>query len=181
MSRSAVLLLDLQHDFLGAVGGRMPVDPAGAAAVLKTANAILDGAVLPGALRILVVNEFPATQRMANFFRRGAAVAGTLGAALDARLHAVGAARVFSKAQSSAFTNPDLEPYLRAENITALYILGVFAEGCVRATVTDARMRGFAVTVLTDAIATNAPWKLQFALWAMRRAGATLLSTTRLT
>ncbi len=181
VSRSAALLLDLQHDFLGAAGSRMPVDPAGAWAVLRAANAVLDGALLPGALRIVVVNEFPPAQRLANFFRRGAAVAGTPGAALDARLHPVGTARLFSKSRSSAFTNPGLEPYLRAERVTELYVLGVFAEGCVRATVADARKFGFPVTVLPDAIATNAAWKLRFALWAMRRAGATLLPTTRLT
>jgi nicotinamidase-related amidase len=180
VNRSAVLFLDLQHDFLGGAGSRMPVDPAGAAAVLRTANAILDDILLPGALRVLIVNHFPTTQRVANWFRRGAAVTGTPGAALDARLHSPGAARCFPKARPSAFTNPDLECYLRAECVTALYVFGVFAEGCVRATVADARQRGFAVTVLTDAIATDAPWKLRFALWSMRRAGATLLPTAAL-
>jgi hypothetical protein len=41
LSNTAILLVDLQRDFLGEKGSRMPVDPEGAAAVLRSANAIL--------------------------------------------------------------------------------------------------------------------------------------------
>lgn len=177
MAPAAVLLLDLQRDFLGGAGARLPVDPVGAAAVLRTANAILRKRVLRGVVPVLVVTEFPASARMANFFRRGAAIAGTPGAALDPRVGPTDQIPVIRKARSSAFTNPELERCLRMHGVTELYVLGVFAEGCVRATVRDARRRGYPVTVIVDAIATNARWKLRIALWAMRRAGATLMPT----
>ena len=45
--------MDLQHDFLGAEGSRMPVQPEGVAAVIGTANAILGKEVLTQALPIL--------------------------------------------------------------------------------------------------------------------------------
>lgn len=64
---------------------------------------------------------------------------------------------------------------MRAENITDLYVMGVFAEGCVRATVIDARHRGYAVHVLANAVASNASWKKRFGLWAMNRAGAVIV------
>ena len=177
MAHVAVLLLDLQRDFLGAAGARLPVDAPGAAAVLRTANAILAKRVLASALPVLIVTQFPASARLANFFRKGAAIVGTPGADLDPRLGKTGQVRVMTKARSSAFTNPDLERYLHAQGVQELYVLGVFAEGCVRATVRDARRRGYPVTVIVDAVATNARWKLRVALWAMRRAGATLVPT----
>jgi nicotinamidase-related amidase len=177
VGRAAVLLLDLQRDFLGGAGARLPVDPDGAAAVLRAANAILAKRMLPAALSVLIVTEFPASARVANYFRKGAAVFGTPGAELDPRVDPVGDVPVFRKSRSSAFTNPDLVRYLQANRVTELYVLGVFAEGCVRATVRDARRRGYPVTVIADAIAADSRWKLRFALWAMRRAGATLVTT----
>lgn len=56
-----------------------------------------------------------------------------------------------------------------------IYVLGVFAEGCVRASVVEAVKLGYTVNVIADAVATNATWKKAFALWAMARAGATIL------
>lgn len=172
---TAVLLMDLQKDFLNGKGGRMPVDGLGADAVLQAANEVLSKRVLAEALPILVLNQFPATARIANFFRKGAAVAGSTGAELDARLESSGSAKVIAKASPSAFSNPELEQYLRAHGVQELYVLGVFAEGCVRSTVVEAVKRGYTVHVIENAVATNAAWKKRFALWAMKRAGAKIV------
>src|SRR5262245_7580570 len=86
MNHSAVLLMDLQHDFLGAKGSRMPVQPEGAAIIIETANAILSKQRLTTALPILVLNQFPSTDRIGNFFRNGAAITGTPGANFDSRI-----------------------------------------------------------------------------------------------
>ncbi|MCO5125023.1 MAG: cysteine hydrolase [Rhizobacter sp.] len=174
MNRSAVLMLDLQVDFLDLQRGKMPVDAAGALRVIAAANAVLRDEALPGALRVLIVNAFPPSATIANFFRRGAAVDGSAGAAVDPRIAVRPGVRCFTKESSSAFTHPDLDPWLRAEGVTTLWMLGVFAEGCVRATALDARRRGFDVIVPTTAIATNASWKAAFAHWALRRAGVKL-------
>jgi nicotinamidase-related amidase len=175
MTRSAILLMDLQHDFLGADGCRMPVEPHSVGPIIDAANAILDKAILKEALPVLIVNRFPESDRIGNFFRRGAAVIGTRGAELDARIRCTGPVKVIEKASASAFTNPELDRYLKAENITDLYVMGVFAEGCVRATVLDARRRGYIVHVLAEAVASNAGWKKRFGLWTMQRAGARVL------
>jgi nicotinamidase-related amidase len=128
-------------------------------------------------LPILIVNHFSAADRIANFFRNQAAITGTKGAALDDLIQGASAYKTFSKSSSSAFTNRDLHPFLQSQGITDLYILGVFAEGCVRATVADARKLGYPVTVIADAIATNAPWKKRLALWSMTRSGASVIPT----
>lgn len=177
LNHTAVLLMDLQRDFLAGEGARLPVDREGAASVLRTANAILARRALESAIPLFVVNQFPASARLGNFFRKGAAIAGTPGAALDPRLCATGSVKVISKSSPSAFSNPELQSYLQAHGVKELYVIGVFAEGCVRATVLDARRLGYQVNVIADAVASNAPWKKRFALWAMSRSGAHLLPT----
>ena len=153
----------------------MPVDGPGAEAVLRLANAVLSKRVLAEALPILVLNQFPATARIANFFRKGAAVAGSIGAELDARLQSSSSAKVIVKGSPSAFSNPELEQYLRAHDVQDLYVLGVFAEACVRSTVVKAVKLGYIVHVIANGVATNAAWKKRFALWAMKRAGARIV------
>ena len=175
----AVLLLDLQVDFLDAVHGRMPVDQDGALRIVAAANSVLAGQALAGALPVLIVNQFPATAKLANFFRNGAAVAGSSGANLDPRVHAASNVRIFPKKHANAFTNGDLEPYLREQNVGKLWVIGVFAEGCVRATALAARRLGFEVVVPEAEIATNAPWKAAFARWALRRGHVTIVPTLR--
>ena len=175
MTRSAVLLMDLQHDFLGAQGSRMPVDAEGAAQVIDTANAILDRKMLAKVIPILIVNQFPNTARIANFFRKGAAITGSPGAELDSRIRKAEGTKTIVKASPSAFNNPELDRYLQTEGISELYIMGVFAEGCVRSTALDALRRGYRVHVIADAVATDALWKKRFALWSMKRAGASIV------
>jgi nicotinamidase-related amidase len=175
MPESAVLLMDLQRDFLDVAAGRMPVDASGAGAVLRVANDVLSKRSLAYALPILVLNQFPPSARIANFFRKGAAIAGSAGAELDGRLQRSGSERLITKASPSAFSNPELEPLLGAHGVKHLYVLGVFAEGCVRATVVDAVQRGYTVHVIAEAVASNAAWKKAVALWAMARAGADIL------
>jgi nicotinamidase-related amidase len=167
--------MDLQTDFLDSDRGRMPVDPAGADAVLRAANAVLDGRALATALPILVLNRFPTDAHLANRLRRGATVEGTSGAQLDARLGNPGAALVVGKTRPSAFSNPELNRLLLEFCVLELTVLGVFAQACVRATVSDAVKRGYRVQVIANAVASDAAWKKRFALWSMRRAGATIV------
>jgi nicotinamidase-related amidase len=175
MTQAAVLLMDLQRDFLDGKLGRLPVDEPGARAVIQVANEVLSGRILATGLPILVTNQYPANASLGNFFRHGAAVCGTTGAEFDPRLWRSGSERVIIKSSPSAFTNPELERSLRAHGVRDLFVLGVFAEGCVRSTVLAALQRGYRVYVLADAVASNAAWKKSFALWSMARAGAHVL------
>ena len=172
-AHSAVLLIDLQTDFLDPCG-RMPVERGGVDAALDAANAILSGQALRGAMPIAIVNEFPPSARIANFLRRNAAIAGSEGAKLDSRIARRENLAVFPKQRASAFSNGDLTAFLRMREIEKIYVLGVFAEGCVRATALAALRLGFEVFVLEDAIATNARWKKRLALQSMKRAGAVI-------
>lgn len=173
--RPAVILLDLQVDFLDQSLGRMPVSRSAAEGVIRAANAVLCRQTLAVALPIVIVNEFARSDHVANFLRHNAAISGSVGCLLDRRVHVPPSVRIFPKSKPSAFTNPELEAYLRANSITELAVLGVFAEGCVRATALDAQRRGYRVVVPENEIGTNASWKKAFALWALRRGGVTII------
>ena len=177
MPRTAVLLMDLQVDFLDTQRGRMPVGEEGATRVIAAARSVLSGRALPGAVPIAVVNAFPRSQRLLNFFRKNAAVVGTSGAEIDPRIDLPTGTPVFAKAEANAFSNPELHKYLQSRAISRLYVVGVFAEGCVRATAIGAEALGYTVVVPIEAIATNAGWKLAFAKRSMQKHGVHVQST----
>jgi nicotinamidase-related amidase len=176
MSRTAVLLMDLQVDFLDTHKGRMPVEKAGAARVIAAANSVLLSNAFPGVVVVAIVNAFPRSQRISNFFRHHAAVSGSAGAQLDQRVSLPPGTPIFSKACADAFSNASLHTYLQSCAVTRVCIIGVFAEGCVRATALAARKLGYDVCVPLDAIATNASWKLRFATHSMRSHGVSLVA-----
>lgn len=153
----------------------MPVDPADAERVIETARAVLEGKTLRNHLPVLVVNHFPSSARVANVFRRHAAIAGSKGAEIDPRIRPSPGTPMITKSRASAFSNPELQALLQAHRVRELVVFGVFAEGCVRATVADAIRLGYQVTVPIDAIGTSSWVKRRFALWALRRAGAHLV------
>ncbi len=175
----AALLMDLQVDFLASTGARMPVGEPDASRVIALANQVLDGTLLPGCLPILVVNEFPRSDRIGNLFRHGAAIAGTPGSALDARIRSRPGVMIVPKRQPSAFTNPALDAALKAGAVTELWVLGVFAEACVRATAVDGMRRGYSVVVPIDGIGTNCKIKRNYAVWALRRASISVIPSLR--
>jgi len=68
MPKSAVLLMDLQRDFLNVAGGRTPVEASDAKAVLQVASEVLTKSILVDALPVFVMNQFPVTARIGNSF-----------------------------------------------------------------------------------------------------------------
>lgn len=175
MPKFAVLLMDLQKDFLDADEGRMAVERVGAESVLKMANQVLAKTILAEALPILVVNQYSPATHVGNFLRKGAAIIGTPGAELDERLVNTDDVKVITKSSASAFSNPELDKMLLEFGVQELYVLGVHAEACVCATVIDAIELGFTVHVPADGVASTASWKKRFALWTMKRAGADIV------
>ncbi len=62
----------------------------------------------------------------------------------------------FNKSANSAFMGTGLEPYLQAQGISTLVMVGLTTDHCVSASVRSAADLGFDVTVISDATATFA-------------------------
>jgi nicotinamidase-related amidase len=81
---------------------------------------------------------------------------------------------VISKSRPDAFTNPALAELLKSSGIHRIVILGVMADGCVRATVNGAISLGFSVAVVSDGVASSRDFLKWFGLNRMQKAGASV-------
>lgn len=190
--KAALLIVDVQNDFCP--GGALPVAEGDAVVAPLNAAAQLFSAV---ALPIFASRDWhpPQTRHFRDF---GGAwpvhcVAGTGGAAFHSDLQLPSETVILSKGIDptldgySAFeaVSPDGTPLaelLVQLGVQRLYIGGLATDYCVLATTLEARQRGLAVTVLSDAIAAVelAPGDASAALARMKRAGAHFASVADL-
>jgi len=175
--RTALLVMDMQEDFLDPAG-RMPVDTGQVSAMLDAANRLLARTAEHGIEPVYVVNAFSKWDVIGNLARNHAAVRDTQGARLDRRLSVVGEA-LFEKDMPDGFTNSDLDEYLRQRQIGSIVMTGVFADQCVRATAIAARNRGYQVTVLKDAVAAASDEDREQAYKDLEKDGAILLTSSQ--
>lgn len=170
--RPALLLIDLQNDYLARPG----LTPAAAQVVAKSAAML--GAFRARGLPVVHVHTLigaDGSDRMPHWQRQGIqqCVAGTAGALPPVELAPVPAEAIVAKRFFSGFASGSLDPLLRASGVDTLVVAGLYTHGCIRATVTDAYQLGYDVAVLADAIAsTNAQHALVSREWLDGRAAA---------
>jgi nicotinamidase-related amidase len=169
-----VLAIDLQRDFLQD-DGRMPIARSQVPGLVAVANTVTAAAAEHGAKVVYIGNEFPRSQWLANFFRHGAAIAGSPGGEIDPRVVKRSSTYV-SKAEGNAFSNPALGAFLRAAGAEELIVMGVFAGACVAATTRAAMRSGYRVTLVRDAIGAASDAARDRALAKLERAGARVMS-----
>jgi Amidases related to nicotinamidase len=181
--RSALLIVDLQNDFLP--GGALGVAEGNQAAL--ACRRYLDAFIAHGRPVFLSRDWHPVTH--CSFKKQNGpwpdhCVAETPGAQFAAILNIPHNATIISKGTTadkdaySAFDGTDLDAQLKKANIVHLYIGGLATDYCVRASALDARRLGYEVTLLTDAIAAVnvAPGDGERAIKEMQGAGCVTLS-----
>jgi acyl-CoA reductase-like NAD-dependent aldehyde dehydrogenase/nicotinamidase-related amidase len=155
VSSPALLLIDLQKDFLSTPGLTPP-----APELVRRAAALLEScrAASVPVIHIWTTVSRERDDRMPHWRRAGRweCVAGTEGHETPAPLRPRAEA-VLHKRFFSAFSAPELEPTLGKLGADTLIVAGVHVQGCVRATVVDAYERGFRVWVATDAVGSHEP------------------------
>ncbi|MGH7893747.1 MAG: aldehyde dehydrogenase family protein, partial [Candidatus Binatia bacterium] len=153
---TALLLLDLQHDYLDRPG--LVPD---AATLCPRAAAVLDGFRRLGlpVVHVHTLVRADGSDRMPHWKRRGLhqCVEGTRGAEPPAALAPAAGELVLRKRYFSAFGDPRLEPWLAGNGIGRLVLAGVYVHACVRSTALDAYERGYEVCVVDDAVGTTEP------------------------
>ena len=155
MSR-ALLLVDLQEDYLGAAG----LAPARGEVVARAAW-LLERCRAVGIQVVhvwtTVRRDADSDERMSHWRRDDVwrCVAGTPGHATPAVLAPVAGEHVVHKTHFSAFAGGPLDEWLRARGVEELWLAGVHVHACVRATALDADRLGFAVKIAADAVASD--------------------------
>lgn len=151
----------------------MPVARHQVEPVLAAAREALEAARRERIPLIAVGNEFRRSDRLGNFFRRYAAMAGSPGAAWDDRLPIPDAAYI-PKWKSDAFTNPALERRLQEMGTEEVILAGLFARGCLAATAMSALARCLRVRILAPAVACSSDRSREAALRRLADAGAVI-------
>lgn len=190
--KAALLIVDLQTDFCP--GGALPVRAGDQViAPLNAAAQLFKAAGLP----VLASRDWhpPQTRHFRDFggIWPVHCVAGTKGAAFPPDLRLPEGTMILSKGSDPAFDGysafegvttdgRQLAELLTELGVQRLYIGGLATDYCVLATTLEARQRGLAVTVLTDAVAAVelAPGDASTALAKMKRAGAHFASVAEL-
>jgi nicotinamidase-related amidase len=127
---------------------------------------------------IYIVHEW--ANPIIRFFMRNAAAKGTTGAEIDSRLKVVGNLK-FTKSSASSFTNKEFEQYLNSNGIRHLYVTGLAAEYCVKATIKDGLKKNYAITAVRDGIAAKKCKNLERSLKTYEEKGAKVLLSSDLT
>jgi len=167
----ALLVLDMQNDFVGA-DARMPIREDSKLPLIAAVNDVAAFAAQKGILVIYIRNEFPRSD-LANAFRNNAAIKCTPGSELDPRVALV-SQTVFDKDQPDAFSNPQLEAFLIAHQVNELVIAGVFADQCCAVTSQAALNRHYKVDYLVDGVGAGSRDSIQNAAASLRSQGATI-------
>lgn len=155
---AALLLIDLQEDFLGAPGlapARGEV-VARAAWLLEQARAARMPVVH---VRTTIHRDAEPDQRMSHWRRDGVwrCVAGTPGHEPPPALRPAAGEHVVHKTHFSAFADGTLDEWLRVRGVDEVWLAGVHTHACVRASALDAYRLGFVVKVAADAVASDQP------------------------
>jgi nicotinamidase-related amidase len=173
MSRTVLLLIDLQRDFLE-TNGRLPVPAADANRVIAVANRMIEHAQKAGWTMIWIKNEFRWTQLMGNFSRRFAAMKGSRGAEIDPRIHCSTDFPMVVKCCADGFSNARLETVLKDLAPQRIVALGLMTDECVQETTKGAISRGYRVEIVEDGVATMGDADHQKGLANLRASGAEL-------
>jgi nicotinamidase-related amidase len=173
MSRTVLLLIDLQRDFLE-TDGRLPVPPTDAVRVIAVANRMIEHAQKAGWTMIWIKNEFQWTQFLGNISRKYAAMKGSRGAEIDPRIHCSTEHKMVVKCEADGFSNTRLEAALKDLAPERIVALGLMTDECVQETARGAINRGYRVEVIEDGVASMTEADHQKGLANLRECGAAL-------
>ena len=176
--RPALLLVDLQEDFLAAPG----LDPA-AGAIVEAARRLLTG-MRERAVPVLHcwTTIRSDEERMPHWKRDGkrACVEGTAGHATPEALRPLRSEPVFHKRFFDPFAAPGLEAAVGDSGADTLVVAGIYSHACVRAAAVGGYERGFEVWVAADAIGSDEPVHAEQTRRWMEGRAATFLEVDRI-
>ena len=170
---TALMIIDLQKDFLSAYG-RLPVKQSQVPGLVEATNSAIAEARQKEIVIYHIINAFP-KKSIANWFRKFAAIKGSEGAEIDGRIDSKDTV-CMEKWANDAFCNAELEKDLAAKNIKHIVVAGVYANGCVKATVRGARSRNYQVSVLADAVAAGSEKSVARGLRSCAKLGAEIIN-----
>jgi nicotinamidase-related amidase len=168
--RTAVMVIDLQTDFLSADGyfARKGYDPSPLAAILPTVNRVTAAARAAGCHVVHTRQGYRADLAdmtpYEKWRRKRGGLDGTdillrssAGFQIDPRVEQAPSDIIIDKTCNGAFTHTELEHVLRARDITHLLFTGCTTDVCVHTTLREACDRNFQCLTIADGCASGDP------------------------
>lgn len=173
--RAALLIIDIQEDYTGPQA-RKPYRDGDR--IVRVSNALLAQARPKGAVVVYVKNVID--NPVMSLFMGGINAPGAPGTEMDRRLVNVPGAMSFTKRRSDAFSNPELDAFLRENYVDHVILTGLDGAYCVNATAHGALNRGYRVTLFQDGIATESGKDMEKLAKGWREAGAQVKAGTEM-
>jgi nicotinamidase-related amidase len=165
--RTALLIVDLQEDYTGPQPKKRYKDGD---RIVAVSNALLEQAQAKGTPVVYIKNVIDNPVLAA--FAGGINAPGSPGTEMDRRLRKVPGARTFTKNRPDAFSNPELDAFLRENHVDHVLLTGLDAAYCVNATARGGLNRGYKVTIILEGIATESGKNIEHLAQGWREAGA---------
>jgi nicotinamidase-related amidase len=161
MGRTALLIIDMLHDFLDPGGALYCGDEA--AAIVPAVQELLEAHRRAGSLIVFVADHHPPDDQEFALFPPHC-VRGTPGAELLPGFAPRPGEHLVRKTRYSAFWGTDLDGILRREGVEEAHLAGVCTSICVMDTCSDLRNRDLKAVVHRRAVADFDPEAHAFAL-----------------
>jgi nicotinamidase/pyrazinamidase len=154
--KKAVLVIDVQEDFTTMMS-RRAFRPEVVRQMITTINRVTEQARSYGMPVVYIRQEFDnwLTILLSRIGMGGLGIKGRAGTRLDPRVLIVADAADFTKRKGDAFSNPELDAYLRDRHVDGLYLMGLDGVACVNRTAQGALNRSYRVNFIMDGIITQ--------------------------
>jgi len=147
-NRRALLVIDVQENLVNP-NSKIHIDPNGIDLFFDNINKVVFSFSNNEDEVIYVINEW--TNPIKNWMTGNVCKKGGKGIGLDKRLMIIND-KIYSKSKPNSLTNKKLLKYLIDNEITDIYVAGLLAEGCVKATVKGLKSEKINVFMIEDAL-----------------------------
>jgi nicotinamidase-related amidase len=144
----ALLVIDIQENLVNP-DSRIHIDVTNINQFFKNVNHTIDLFEKSGFPVLYITNEW--SNLLLNWITGNVCKKGGKGVGLDSRLMRVNM-KLYRKSTKSALLNTELLKDLQDWKVSEVFLVGLFAEHCVKATMMDALKEDFRVTVVTDGL-----------------------------
>ena len=169
----ALIVLDVQENLVDPQS-KLHIDCSDLDTFFRNINMSIESFNERGEFVIYVINEW--SNPFVNMFTGNVCKKGGTGVGLDKRLLVVNDI-LYSKSRPNASTNQSLLEFLRDNKITDVFVAGLFAEACVKATSRGLLKESFKVFVIGDALGTKSKDRKAGALEYFENNGIQVVNT----
>ncbi len=148
-----LMVIDMQENLINPQS-KLHIDTCGIDSFFINVNSTISKFKQKGNSIVYILNEW--TNPVQNWMTGNVCKKGGAGVGFDKRLLIAGA-MIFHKAKPNSLSNKDLLKFINKNNITEVYIVGLMAEHCVKATAKGLKSEKLKVAVVEDALGSKSP------------------------